>query len=55
MSDESKKPDRQRMTAEHRTSPRYRLSSPPEVEILHVESGTRAKARLGNLSRGAAT
>ena len=52
MSDEPKKPDRQRKTAEHRTSPRYRLSSPPEVEILHVESGTRVKARLGNLSRG---
>src|ERR1700686_3715826 len=40
------------MNSEHRTSPRYRLSPPPEVEILHVESGTPVKGRLGDLSRG---
>ncbi len=52
MSDHSNKPGRKRRNSEHRTSPRYRLPSPPEVEILHVESGTPIKARLGDLSSG---
>jgi hypothetical protein len=45
------KPDRQRKNPDRRTSPRYRLSAPPEVEILRVEGGTPVKARLGDLSR----
>src|ERR1700730_12103952 len=40
------------MSSEHRTSPRYRLSAPPEVEILPVKSGTPVKARLADLSLG---
>ena len=46
------KPDRQRKKSDRRTAPRYRLSQPPEVEIFRVESGTRVKARLRDLSRG---
>lgn len=41
-----------RKGSERRTSSRYRLSQPPEVEILHPESGTLFKARLVDLSRG---
>ena len=41
-----------RKGSERRTSSRYRLSQPPEVEILHAESGTCVKTRLGDLSRG---
>jgi hypothetical protein len=37
---------------ERRTSSRYRFSQPPEVEILHAESATSVKVRLGDLSRG---
>src|ERR1700687_5240168 len=40
------------MSSEHRASPRYRLSAPPEVEILTVTSGTPIKARLADLSLG---
>lgn len=46
------KPDRQRKISDRRTTPRYRLSSPPEVEIFHLESGTPIKARLRDLGRG---
>jgi hypothetical protein len=46
------KPDRQRKNSDRRTTPRYRLSQPPEVEILLVESGMRVKAVLRDLSRG---
>jgi len=46
------KRNHQRTRPEQRTSPRYRLTSPPEVEILHDESSTPVKARLGDLSRG---
>jgi len=46
------KADRQRKNSDRRTTPRYRLSSPPEVEILRVEGGTPVKARLRDLSRG---
>jgi len=52
MSDRSNKPGRGHKTAEHRTSPRYRLPSPPEVEILHAETGVPMHARLGDLSSG---
>ena len=52
MSDDSKKRDPQRTISERRTSPRYRLSTPPKVEILHTESGAPIKARLGDLSQG---
>jgi c-di-GMP-binding flagellar brake protein YcgR len=46
------KSDRQRKNSDRRTTPRYRLSQSPEVEILRVESGTPVKARLLDLSRG---
>lgn len=46
------KPEKQRMSSEHRTSPRYRLTSPPEVEILHAGGGAAILARLGDLSSG---
>ena len=46
------KSDRQRKNSDRRTTPRYRLSLPPEIEILPVESGTPIKARLRDLSRG---
>ena len=52
MSDDSKKRDPQRTISERRTRPRYRLSTPPKVEILHTESGAPIKARLGDLSQG---
>jgi hypothetical protein len=52
MLDNSKKRPPPQKSSEHRTNPRYRLSSPPEVEILDAESGTPVKARLGDLSRG---
>ena len=52
MADHPKKRDPQRKSSEHRTNARYRLSSPPEVEIVPAESGTPTKVRLGDLSRG---
>jgi hypothetical protein len=52
MSDRSNKPGRSRKTAENRTSPRYRLPSPPEVEILHGEAAAPIKGRVGDLSSG---
>jgi len=52
MSDSSMKRDQKLKGSERRTSPRYRLSSPPEVEIFHVESSTAIEARLGDLSQG---
>ena len=38
--------------AERRTSTRYRMSAPPEIEIFNSESGVPMKARLRDLSRG---
>jgi hypothetical protein len=52
MSDNSKKRNHQRRSSERRTSSRYKLPAPPEVEIQQSESGVPVKARLGNLSRG---
>ena len=52
MPDRSKKSGPTRTNPEHRTSPRYRLPSPPEVEILHLETGAPVKARLGDISSG---
>jgi c-di-GMP-binding flagellar brake protein YcgR len=52
MTDNSQNREHQRKGSERRTSSRYRLSQPPEVEILHAESGTPVKARLGDLSLG---
>ena len=52
MSDDSKKRGPQRKISERRTSSRYRLSQPPEVEILHAEIGSPVKVRLGDLSEG---
>jgi hypothetical protein len=46
------KPDLQRKNSDRRTAPRYRLSSPPEIEIVSVEGGTPVKATLRDLSRG---
>ena len=37
---------------QRRTNPRYRLSAPPEVEILHNDSGSPVHATLCDLSRG---
>src|SRR5438105_13266067 len=52
MSDHPQNRDNQRRASERRTNSRYRLSKPPEVEILHPEIDTEVKARLGDLSRG---
>ena len=52
MSDVSNKRDHQRRRSERRTSSRYKLSAPPEVEILPSQSGVPVKARLVDLSRG---
>src|ERR1700681_2886229 len=52
MSDNSKKRGLQRRVSERRTNPRYRLSTPPKVEILHTENGAPIKVRLGDLSQG---
>ena|SRR5258708_27577118 len=52
MPDHPDKPGRKPKTSEHRASARYRLPLPPEVEILHLESGKPVKARLGDLSSG---
>src|ERR1700686_5615211 len=52
MSDDSQNLDPSRKGSERRTSSRYRLSQPPEVEILHAEIGSPVKVRLGDLSEG---
>src|ERR1700674_4929472 len=52
MSDDSNKRGLQRKISEKRTSPRYRLSTPPQMEILHTESGAPTKVRLSDLSQG---
>ncbi len=52
MTDQPQKPGHRRKSPEHRTSPRYRLPSPPEVEILDVETGVPVQARLVDLSSG---
>jgi c-di-GMP-binding flagellar brake protein YcgR len=52
MSDNSRDRNNPRKRSERRTSSRYRLSQPPEVEILHSTSRTPIEARLGDLSRG---
>jgi c-di-GMP-binding flagellar brake protein YcgR len=52
MSVDSKKREHQPKRSERRTSSRYRLISPPEVEILHAENGAPVKVRLGDLSQG---
>jgi PilZ domain len=52
MSDKSKKQDHQHRNIERRTNPRYLLSPPPEVEILHGDNGAPIQASLGDLSRG---
>jgi hypothetical protein len=52
MSNDSEQQNRRRDAAERRTSPRYRLSSPPAVELFDAESGTQYAARLSDLSRG---
>ena len=52
VADHSDKSGNKGKGSEHRTSPRYRLSSPPEVEILDVESRSTVSARLGDLSCG---
>ena len=52
MSEDSQNREHQRKGSERRTSSRYRLSQPPEVEIFHAESGASVKGTLGDLSRG---
>ncbi|HEV7967495.1 MAG TPA: PilZ domain-containing protein [Candidatus Acidoferrales bacterium] len=52
MADSPQKPGPKRKSSEQRASPRYRLPSPPDVEILDAESGAAIKARLGDLSSG---
>ena len=52
MVDHPHKPGQKRKSSEHRTSPRYRLPAPPEVEILRIESGPPVKAQLVDLSSG---
>jgi len=52
MSDHPQRPGQKRKSSEHRTSPRYKLPAPPEVEILDVESGAPILANLGDLSSG---
>jgi hypothetical protein len=52
MADQPQKPGQKRKSSEHRTSPRYKLPAPPEVEILDVESGAPISANLGDLSSG---
>jgi hypothetical protein len=52
MSDDSQNREHQRKGSERRTSSRYRLSQPPEVEIFHSESGASVKGSVGDLSRG---
>ena len=52
MSDNSKERGLHRRISERRTSPRYRLSTPPKVEILYTENGAPIKVRLADLSQG---
>jgi c-di-GMP-binding flagellar brake protein YcgR len=52
MSDDSQNRENDGKRSERRTSSRFRLAQPPEVEILSAESDTPVKARLGDLSRG---
>ena len=52
MADDPRNRDNSRKPSERRTSSRYVLTQPPEVEIFHPESGTALKARLCDLSRG---
>jgi PilZ domain-containing protein len=52
MSDHSEKPVHKRKGSENRASPRYRMPSPPEVQLLGPESSTPINARLGDLSSG---
>jgi hypothetical protein len=52
MSDDSKKRGLQRKISERRTSPRFQLSPPPQIEILPTDRGAPIKVRLGDLSQG---
>jgi hypothetical protein len=52
MADMAKKRDSQGRNAELRTSARYRLSSPPRIEILSPGSGVPIAASIVDLSRG---
>ena len=52
MLDKSEKRDYQHRSSERRANPRYRLSPPIEVEILHGDNGASVQASLGDLSRG---
>ena len=52
MSDNSQNRNPPHKASERRTNSRYRLSRPPEIEMLETKSGTPIKARLGDLSRG---
>src|SRR5579863_8558914 len=48
----SKMQDRRNKQSERRANPRYRLSPPPEVEILRSDNGAPIQANFGDVSRG---
>ena len=52
MADNSQKQGPQHRSFERRTNPRYRLSPPPQVMILHGDNGAHVQGSLGDLSRG---
>jgi len=52
MSDNFQDRGKQRNGFENRASSRYRISQPPEVEILYGDNGAAIQASLGDLSRG---
>jgi c-di-GMP-binding flagellar brake protein YcgR len=52
MPGESPKPDMKQNFSELRANSRYRLSSPPEIDISLVENGAPIQAWLADLSRG---
>ena len=52
MPKDSQNREHQRKGSERRTSSRYRLSQPPEVEIFHADIDTCVKGSLVDLSQG---
>lgn len=52
MADKTSNRNQRRKGSERRTGPRYRLSAPPNIEILHRETVTPIQARLMDLSQG---
>ena len=52
MADKSNNRNQRRKGSERRTGPRYRLSAPPNIEILYPETAAPIQARLIDLSQG---